>query len=135
MQYLWSPWRMKYILHNTDKPRGGCIFCSVLQEQDGPENLILYRGELAYVILNLYPYTGGHLMVVPYVHQASFETLDPDTNNEIMALIAHSMQIIRKIYRPDGFNIGANVGSAAGAGVAEHAHFHLVPRLKIPTGG
>ncbi len=126
MKYLWSPWRMKYVLQHP--PAASCIFCAALQIEDGLENLILQRGKLAFVIMNRYPYTGGHLMVVPFLHQPSFETLEASINNEIMQLIAYSMQVIRRVYQPDGFNIGANVGTAAGAGVAEHVHFHVVPR-------
>jgi ATP adenylyltransferase len=126
MKYLWSPWRMKYVLQHS--PAANCIFCSALQQEDGPENLVLHRGNLAFVMMNRYPYTGGHLMVIPFVHQPSFENLEAAINTESMQLIASSMQVIRRIYNPDGFNIGANIGSAAGAGVVEHVHFHIVPR-------
>jgi ATP adenylyltransferase len=89
---------------------------------------VLQRGKLAFVMMNRYPYTGGHLMVVPLLHQPSFESLQASINNEIMQFITHSMQVIRHVYKPDGFNIGANIGTAAGAGVADHVHFHIVPR-------
>jgi len=117
---------MKYVLHHTQAEN--CIFCAALQQEDGTENLILHRGKLAFVMMNRFPYTGGHLMVVPLQHQPSFETLEASINNEIMQLIARSMQVIRLVYRPDGFNMGANIGTAAGAGVADHVHFHIVPR-------
>ena len=117
---------MKYVLHHTQAEN--CIFCAALQQEDGTDNLILHRGKLAFVIMNRFPYTGGHLMVVPLQHQPSFETLEASINNEIMQLIARSMQVIRLVYRPDGFNMGANIGTAAGAGVADHVHFHIVPR-------
>jgi len=126
MKYLWSPWRMKYVLHHS--PAANCFFCAALQQEDGPENLVLQRGKLAFVMMNRYPYTGGHLMVVPYLHQPSFDALEASINTEIMQLIAHSMQVIRRVYQPDGFNIGSNIGTAAGAGVADHVHFHVVPR-------
>ncbi len=126
MKYLWSPWRMKYVLHHSQAEN--CIFCAALQLKDGPENLVLRRGKLAFVMMNRYPYTGGHLMVVPLLHQPSFESLEASINNEIMQLIVHSMQVIRRVYKPDGFNMGVNIGTAAGAGVADHVHFHIVPR-------
>jgi ATP adenylyltransferase len=117
---------MKYVLHHTQAEN--CIFCTALQQADGPDNLILHRGKLAFVMMNRFPYTGGHLMVVPLLHQPSFEGLEASINNEIMQLITRSMQIIRQVYRPDGFNMGANIGTAAGAGIADHVHFHIVPR-------
>jgi ATP adenylyltransferase len=117
---------MKYVLHHSQTEN--CIFCAALQQEDGPENLILQRGKLAFVMMNRYPYTGGHLMVVPLLHQPSFESLEPGINNEIMQLISRSMHVIRRVYKPDGFNMGANIGTAAGAGVADHVHFHIVPR-------
>jgi ATP adenylyltransferase len=96
--------------------------------EDGAENLIAYRGEYAYVILNRYPYTSGHLMVVPYNHHATLEDLNPETRAEIMELATHCMSILRKIYKPPAFNMGANIGEAAGAGVKAHVHIHIVPR-------
>jgi ATP adenylyltransferase len=126
MNYLWSPWRMKYI-ENHGKPVD-CIFCEALKMEDSPNNLIVYRGSLAFVILNRYPYTNGHLMVVPNLHQPSIEDLDAATRAEMMELVNQSMQILRAEYHPEAFNLGANVGAAAGAGVAEHVHIHVVPR-------
>lgn len=126
MEYLWSPWRKKYIMENEPSP--GCIFCNALEKEDGAENLIVARGELAFVIMNRYPYTSGHVMVVPFVHRASFEEVDAATRAELMELIIVCMRVLRDLYNPDGFNIGANIGAAAGAGVADHVHFHVVPR-------
>ena len=117
---------MKYIEEN-DKP-GGCIFCEALKLKDGPENLIVLRAEYSFVILNRYPYTNGHLMVVPYAHQATIETLDRPTRSEMMELVSRGMQVIRAEYHAQAFNIGGNIGAAAGAGVAEHVHIHVVPR-------
>jgi len=127
MQHIFSPWRMKYIMKPKDRTRG-CVFCQVLRMEDGVENLVLYRGKQAFVILNQYPYTSGHVMVVPYAHQPSFENLEPKTLYEIMDLLTQTTRVIREVYKPEGFNIGVNIGSAAGAGIAPHVHFHVVPR-------
>ena len=126
MKYLWSPWRMSYILEN--KPDEGCVFCQALGQPDGPENLIIYRGQHAYVILNRYPYTSGHLMVLPYQHTSALETLDPSTRAEMMELVTRCVQVLTKAYFPQGFNLGANLGGVAGAGIPQHVHFHIVPR-------
>lgn len=117
---------MKYIAAN-DK-QAACIFCEALKQQDGPENLIILRAEFSFVILNRYPYTNAHLMVVPYAHQPSLEDLDRATRSEMMELVSQGMQIIRAEYNSQAFNIGGNIGAAAGAGVAEHVHIHVVPR-------
>jgi len=106
----------------------GCIFCKAQSQPDGPENLIVYRGPRAFVILNLYPYTSGHLMVVPFDHQADLEALDEPVRAEMMELSARCMGILRGLYRPQGFNMGINIGEAAGAGVPGHVHIHIVPR-------
>ena len=101
----------------------------MMQEiEDGPENLIAYRGTYSFVILNRYPYTSGHLMVVPFEHKANLEELDPATRAEMMELTTRCMTVLRKIYQPQAFNMGANIGEAAGAGVKEHVHIHIVPR-------
>jgi ATP adenylyltransferase len=126
MNHIWSPWRMKYIMNHEHKD--GCIFCDALKCSDGIENLIVYRGNNAFVILNRYPYTSGHLMVVPNTHRPSMEYLDVDTCNEIMELLKTAINVLRVVYNPEGFNIGTNIGDVAGAGVASHAHFHVVPR-------
>ena len=116
---------MKYIENSKVE---GCIFCMAQDMEDGAENLIAYRSEHAYVILNRYPYTSGHLMVVPYNHQATLEALDLETRTEIMELTTRCMTILRSIYHPPAFNMGANIGEAAGAGVKGHVHIHIVPR-------
>ena len=126
MDDLWSPWRMKYITNND--PPGKCIFCTALAEANEPDSLIVYQGALAFVILNRYPYTSGHLMVVPYMHQPTIEALHPETRAEMMELANHALGVLRTVYHPEGFNIGINLGSAAGAGIAEHVHLHVVPR-------
>jgi len=131
MEYLWSPWRMTYIQSN--KTEEGCVFCAAQDMPDGPENLIVHRGERAYVILNRYPYTSGHLMVVPYVHQSTLEALGAATRAEMMELVTQAMGALRRVYRPHAFTMGANIGEAAGAGIAEHVHIHIVPRWRGDT--
>jgi ATP adenylyltransferase len=126
MKQIWSPWRMDYIMHHEHNQ--DCVFCKALQQSDGPENLILSRGKNAFVILNRYPYTSGHLMVVPFCHIALPELMDAATRIEVMDLLILSQQVLREVYHPEGFNLGANIGAAAGAGIAAHLHFHMVPR-------
>jgi ATP adenylyltransferase len=106
----------------------GCVFCNAQAQPDGPGNLIVHRGRLAYVILNRYPYTSGHVMVVPFVHKPNFEELTPETRAEMMELSSRAMAVLRKVYDSESFNLGANIGEAAGAGVREHVHIHVVPR-------
>lgn len=117
---------MEYIENNNKVD--GCVFCVMQEMKDSPENLIAFRGERSFVILNRYPYTSGHLMVVPYVHQGSLEELDAATRAEMMELTTRCMTVLRKLYNPQAFNMGANIGEAAGAGVKEHVHIHIVPR-------
>jgi ATP adenylyltransferase len=126
LEHLWCPWRMEYI--QSDKNKDICIFCNEMSRPDGIENLIIHRGNRAFIILNRYPYTSGHLMVVPNDHLASLELLDTETRSEIMELTAQSMFVLREVYQPQGFNIGVNIGVAAGAGVLDHVHLHVVPR-------
>jgi ATP adenylyltransferase len=116
---------MEYIENSKEDE---CIFCTVQEKEDSAENLIAFRGERAYVILNRYPYTSGHLMVVPYDHKPNLEELDSETRAEMMELTAQCMTVLRKVYHPHAFNVGANIGEAAGAGVKEHVHIHIVPR-------
>jgi ATP adenylyltransferase len=126
MRRIWSPWRMKYIQHHA-KP-AGCIFCNLPAQNDDVTNLIIFRGKLAYVILNRYPYTSGHLMVAPFAHLPSLQGMTSDTRLEMFDLLAKSEAVLGKVYHPDGYNIGANVGEGSGAGFAQHIHFHVVPR-------
>ena len=126
MNHLWSPWRMTYI-ENHEKETV-CVFCNAQAKADSIENLIAFRGKLAYVILNRYPYTSGHLMVIPFEHKANLEELDRSTRAEMMELTSQCMSVLRNIYKPQGFNMGANIGEAAGAGVRGHVHIHIVPR-------
>jgi len=126
MKHLWSPWRMEYI--ENDKEENGCVFCNVQALTDGTENLIAHRGEHSYVILNRFPYTSGHLMVLPFGHVSNLEELDSATRAEMMELASRCTTILKDIYRPQGFNVGVNIGEAAGAGVLGHVHIHIVPR-------
>ena len=131
MKHLWSPWRMAYIEEHGKEP--GCLFCRQLAQTDGPENLILHRGHLAFVILNRFPYTSGHLMIAPFAHKASLELLDSPTLTELIALTATSLTLLRRVYGAQAFNIGVNIGEAAGAGVVDHVHVHVVPRWRGDT--
>ena len=125
MKALWAPWRMEYILG----PKGSeCLFCLKPAEQKDRENLILYRGSHSYVIMNKYPYSNGHLMVVPYVHTSSFDNLSDADMLDIMKLAKLSIDCLTKAFHPEGFNVGINIGGVAGAGIEEHLHMHIVPR-------
>jgi len=122
---------MDYITNNNKED--GCVFCAAQNMQDSPENLIAHRGERAYVIINRYPYTSGHLMVIPFQHVSNLEELDPETRSEMMELTSRCTTSLRNIYNPQGFNIGVNIGDVAGAGVIGHVHIHIVPRWKGDT--
>ena len=126
MDHLWSPWRMKYI--RRQKTPKGCVFCDAVQKEDKEDNLIVVRGERAFVILNRYPYTSGHIMIVPFDHVGTFEEMDEETCAEVMHLIRQGISALDYVYKPDGYNMGANLGISAGAGIKNHIHFHLVPR-------
>jgi ATP adenylyltransferase len=130
MKHIWSPWRMKYLEgHATQK---GCIFCEALQQSDEPA-LIVRRGKQAFVLLNRYPYTGGHLMVVPHAHTRTVEDLTEETVLEMHRLTRQSLAALRKVYGATSFNLGVNIGEPAGAGVADHVHLHIVPRWNGDT--
>lgn len=130
MDRLWAPWRIEYI--KGEKPTG-CLFCQRAAEDRDRQNLILWRSERGFVILNRYPYTNGHLMVAPYTHVPSLEDLAPDALAELMGMVQRCVRLLRRAMRPDGFNIGINLGEAAGAGVADHVHIHVVPRWSGDT--
>lgn len=121
---------MEYIL---GKKPGHCVFCAEPDEQEDEKNYILYRDRLCYVIMNIYPYNNGHVMVIPYQHVEDLESLPDDTLAEMMVLARESCAIIRAASRPQGFNVGMNVGAAAGAGIKEHLHLHIVPRWENDT--
>ncbi len=117
---------MEYIL--SPKTGEGCIFCEGLKQVDGPENLLVYRGPKAFVMLNRFPYTSGHLMIVPYEHKPSLELLEASSRANIMDLSAQAIEVLNTLYSPQGYNLGMNIGNAAGAGISEHVHLHVVPR-------
>lgn len=126
MDRLWSPWRYRYI--SQADPPAGCIFCIKAAENKDAANYIVHRGELNFVLLNLYPYTIGHLMIAPYQHVATLADTPENTLAEMMVLTRQAEANLRAIYRTDGLNVGMNLGASAGAGVADHIHMHVVPR-------
>lgn len=133
MDILWSPWRYDYIKSNDESVRqnsSGCVFCDILSSDAATdeEQFILHRAEFNFVILNVYPYISGHLMVVPYKHVAHLDRADKQTTDELMDLAKRSQTALRAVYKPHGFNMGMNFGKAGGAGVAEHFHLHFMPR-------
>ena len=125
---LMTPWRYKYIRETAKIKR--CIFCELVNADPSKdrENYLLYRGRHSMIVMNLYPYNTGHLMVAPYRHVPSIVDLNDDECLEVMKLIKASISSLRKAYNPDGFNIGVNIGRAAGAGIEDHVHFHIIPR-------
>ncbi|RLF88941.1 HIT family hydrolase [Thermococci archaeon] len=130
MKILWAPWRIEYI---RSPKYEGCIFCDFPKENRDKERLILYRGKNAFIIMNNYPYNPGHVMVAPYRHVSSIEDLTEEEMLEIMKLAALVMKAIRKVMKPDGFNLGFNIGKVAGAGIDGHVHLHIVPRWNGDT--
>jgi ATP adenylyltransferase len=125
MQQMWTPWRMAYIRREK---RPGCIFCDMLEAEDDRANLILHRGELAFLVLNKYPYNNGHLMAVPYRHVDTLEALTLEEGADMMAMVSLGIRALRRSANPHGFNVGVNIGKVAGAGVLDHIHTHIVPR-------
>jgi ATP adenylyltransferase len=130
MERLWAPWRSAYVTGSSSESID-CIFCHT--SQPGHDELVLLRGQVCFVILNLYPYTNGHLMVVPNRHAANLATLTADEQAELMRLTRHAEIAITEAYAPQGINVGINLGKAAGAGVPGHLHVHLVPRWSGDT--
>ena len=133
MEALHAPWRIEYILGPKGPKDGRSIFTQIADSSDDVANYVIARGKTCYAVLNRYPYTSGHLMVVPFEHKANLEVLDSQTRAEMIELTARCMTILRKVYNPQAFNMGANIGEAAGAGVKEHVHIHIVPRWKGDT--
>lgn len=133
-EQLWAPWRFEYV-READSKEGveGCFFVELPKQSDDRKNLILYRGETAFVMLNGFPYCSGHLMIAPYRHTPDMGDLSPAELLEIGSLMAKSMEWLKKAYSPQGFNVGANIGRAGGAGVPSHLHFHVVPRWSGDT--
>jgi ATP adenylyltransferase len=135
MERLFSPWRSQYI-ESFSKPAAGdgrCILCDAVQSGDDASQFIVLRGAKCYVIMNRYPYNSGHLMVVPYRHCPSLVDLAPEEASEAMSLLQRMMRVLQAVSNPDGFNVGANIGRTAGAGIDQHVHLHLVPRWNGDT--
>jgi len=128
---LYTPWRMKYV-SSTRKKKKGCVFCNTVAEkpQADRQNYLIYRGELTFAIMNIYPYNTGHLMLLPYAHLSTLAEVPFDAQVELMALTSYFTESLSQVVRPDGFNIGINLGSTAGAGIDSHLHIHVVPRWK-----
>ncbi|MCB9357051.1 MAG: HIT domain-containing protein [Calditrichaeota bacterium] len=129
MDRLWAPWRMNYIAETVKQEQPeGCVFCKMLEESQDENNLILRRGKLCFIVMNLFPYNTGHLMVIPQRHTGDFGSLSPDEHQELGRLLDVSRLILNECFTPHGFNIGMNIGRAAGAGILDHLHYHVVPR-------
>ena len=133
LKRLWAPWRMEYIRSTESISDANCIFCEKSESGNDMDNLIVYRGKSAFVLLNLYPYNNGHLMVAPLSHLAKFGQLDSDTKVELMELCSDFQHLLESELNADGINMGANFGEAAGAGIKDHLHFHIVPRWSGDT--
>jgi ATP adenylyltransferase len=130
MEQLWAPWRIEYIRRATES---GCILCQKPRENNDEANFILYRGQHSFIILNAFPYNPGHLMVAPYRHIANLQDLTDAEAKELFDLIKKGWALLNEVMKPDGFNIGLNLGKIAGAGIAEHLHTHVVPRWQGDT--
>lgn len=126
MDFLWSPWRYRYV--STPRDSEACVFCIGDTDVDDSRKLVLHRGRFNFVIMNMYPYTSGHLMVVPYAHVSRLSDTDPSQMDEMNMLSRRSVEVLEEVYRPEGFNLGMNLGRCAGAGIEEHLHLHVVPR-------
>jgi len=126
MDYLWTPWRYAYV--TAAEKISGCIFCDIPKQGDDAKVRIVHRAKHCYVVLNTYPYTPGHVMVVPFAHLDQLQTLPIDAAHEMMELAQRMERVLRQLYSPDGVNVGMNIGKAAGAGVAGHIHMHVLPR-------
>ena len=134
MERIWSPWRMAYIQATKEQGEdGGCIFCDLPAEGDDVRTMILARGELAFVIVNSFPYNPGHLMVAPFRHVGAFTSLEAAELADVDALVARSIRALEQEMEPHGYNLGMNLGSVAGAGIPDHVHWHLVPRWNGDT--
>jgi ATP adenylyltransferase len=126
MDYLWTPWRYAYV--STAEKSTGCVFCKAVNAGNDEKSLIVYRGRHCFIILNAFPYTPGHVMVVPYAHLDELQKLPSEAATEMMALAQRMESVLRQLYTPDGINLGMNIGKAAGAGIAGHIHMHILPR-------
>jgi ATP adenylyltransferase len=130
---IWAPWRGEYVAGDTKSEDTGCVFCAKFAEDNDADNYILHRGNQTALIMNIYPYNNGHIMLLHFRHIADFEALSDDETAEMAMYKKIAVTAIKKVLSPDGFNIGMNVGSAAGAGIASHLHEHIVPRWNGDT--
>jgi len=126
MDYLWTPWRYRWVSDAGKDER--CVFCDAIDAKDDAATLIVERGEKNFIILNRFPYTSGHLMIVPYAHVPDLVSADAETLAEMMRIAQRAQKALEKTYRPEGFNLGVNLGRAAGAGITGHLHMHVLPR-------
>lgn len=134
MDRLWSPWRAKYIASGVDAQSPTCIFCEIgRRDEDDAKNYVVFRSQFNFVILNLFPYITGHLLVVPYAHLGEFDSAPKNVTDEMMDLTKRSQTALREVYRPAGFNLGMNLGAVAGAGIVDHIHVHILPRWSGDT--
>jgi ATP adenylyltransferase len=127
MDFLWSPWRYDYLVSGAKKPQT-CVFCIGEDPSHDAERLVVFRGEYNFIILNLFPYTSGHVMVAPYEHLSTIALAKTEQMSEMMQLAQRLLGGLQKLYGPEGYNVGMNLGQAAGAGIREHFHLHVVPR-------
>jgi len=135
MERLYAPWRMAYVDQPDAKHAGatGCVFCDKAAENDDDANLIVHRGTHCFVLLNLFPYNNGHLMVAPYQHTADLNALDDAATLELLTLAKRAQAALGRAFHPEGYNLGMNLGRVAGAGIADHLHLHIVPRWNGDT--
>ena len=134
MDRLWSPWRAKYIASGVDAQSPTCVFCEIGKDTASDnENFVVFRGQLNFVVLNLFPYITGHLLIVPYAHLGEFDSAPKDVTDEMMDLTKRLQTALREVYKPAGFNVGMNLGAAAGAGIVDHIHVHILPRWSGDT--
>ena len=132
MDQMWAPWRMDYVSGEISKIEG-CVFCEIVKEKDDSKHHIVYRGKHCYVVLNKFPYNNGHVMIIPYMHTEDLLELPLNVQQECQLLINKTIKALKDVFNPQGINLGLNMGSAAGAGIAEHIHYHLLPRWQGDT--
>jgi len=128
VDYLWTPWRYQYVTGGTSSSSTECVFCAAARGDNDRDSLIVHRGRFNFVILNRFPYTNGHVMIVPVEHVSTLGSLPDDTLVEMMRLARDTENHLRALYGPDGINVGLNIGRSAGAGIADHIHMHVLPR-------
>ena len=132
MEFLWSPWRMEY-LERDKQTTDACVFCQAVQGADDKASLVLHRNASCFIILNRYPYSNGHLLVAPYRHAGDLDDLSADESTNVMHVVRYGVRLLRSTFKPHAVNVGMNLGSAAGAGILDHVHMHIVPRWEGDT--